>query len=72
MSKKEIIETRKKEIMKEFGLTNKTEIEETLLYWFTQEFFLGEITKQELDEYADEIGYQIHLSLFDEGEEVSC
>ena len=58
--------------MKELGLTNKTEIEETLLYWCTQEFFLGEITKQELDEYADEIGYQIHLSLFDEGEESLC
>ena len=68
MTKKELIESRKQEIINELGLTCEMEIEETLLNWFMQEFFIGEITRQELDEYAAEMGYQINLSLCGENE----
>lgn len=67
LSKAELIEDRKQQIINHFGYQSEEDIEEILLNWFLQEFFNGEITKNELDEYASEMGYSVEIGI--EGEE---
>ena len=63
MSKSELIKQRKQELINEFGCECDECIDEMLLNWFMQEFFIGEITKVELDEYAAEMGYTVNIDL---------
>jgi hypothetical protein len=58
---KNLITERRLEIIKEFGDQAKEENDEILLNWFTQEFFFGEITRQELDAFASEMGYEVQI-----------
>lgn len=47
-------------LTKEMGL-NGQELEEALVNLFMQDFFFGEITKNELDEIADAMDVQINI-----------
>lgn len=63
MSKAEIIKQKKQELINEFGYLGEEDIEEMLLNWLMQEFFFGEITRKELDEYAAEMGYSVNIDM---------
>ena len=63
MSKSELIKQRKQELINEFGCECDECIDEMLLNWFMQEFFIGEITRKELDEYAAEMGYSVNIDM---------
>ena len=67
MNKADLIKQRKQTIIDELGRQNETEIEEILINWFMQEFFTGEITRKELDEYAAEMGYSIDMGFSYDG-----
>ena len=63
MSKTELIKQRKQELINEFGYQSEEDIEEMLLNWFMQEFFIGEISRKELDEYAAEMSYSVNIEM---------
>ena len=63
MTKSELIQNRKNELINEFGNQSDEVLNNMLLTWFTQEFFNGEITKAELDEYAAEMGYKVEFGI---------
>ncbi len=63
--KLKLLEKRKQEIIKQYGLDCDKQIIEVLLNDLFQEFFLGEISRDELEEYASLMGYELNLTFID-------
>ena len=61
MDKLQLINSRKIEIANEYPDFSSKDIDDFLLKWFTIEYMHGEITRQELDEYALLMDYIISI-----------
>ncbi len=63
--KQKEIELRKEQFARERGLTCLEEINQATFDSFLEEFFFGMISRDELEEYASLMGYELHLSFVD-------
>lgn len=64
MTKQEVAENilfGMREIENQLGLEGE-KAEKALLEFFMQEFLIGDITRQDLNELASAMGYEIHIS----------
>ncbi len=63
--KTKLIETRKQELAEEHGLTCPEEIVHATFDSFLEEFFFGEMSREDLEEYASLMGLELHLNFVD-------
>ena len=68
---KELIDARLLEINENMGLCGE-DAEEVLLNWFTEEFLIGEISREELNDFVSLMGYEISLDVCGKEVEEAC
>ncbi len=57
-----LIKTRKQQLIEEYGVTCPEEIINVTFDSFLEEFLLGEMSKEDLEELASLMGLEVHLN----------